>query len=241
MTTRREFVAAGAAMATSGKTLAKAIDAAAPSHPVQHILFQGDSITDVGRDRAHGTPNNQDGLGGGYPLFVAAALRDRYPKRDLAISNRGVSGNTVTDLTARWDTDTLALRPDLLSILIGVNDLWHTLDGNYDGTPEKYHAGYRSLIESTRTALPGVKLVILEPFALKTGAVTDKWFPEFDAFRAAAKDVAHAAHVTWIPLHDNFQKLARDTGPSYWLGDGVHPTLAGHAEIARRWIDAVKI
>jgi lysophospholipase L1-like esterase len=152
-----------------------------------------------------------------------------------------VSGNTVADLQARWDADTLALKPDVLSILIGVNDIWHTLMGQYNGTPEKYQRGYQDLLEGTRTALPHVHLVILEPFVLRTGAVTAKWFPEFDEFRTAASRVAHDMHATFIPLHEMFQQLARKTVPSYWLMDGVHPTLAGHAAITRRWLDAVRL
>jgi lysophospholipase L1-like esterase len=235
--TRRDFLAGSVTAVASTRYAGPA----APPRATSVILFQGDSITDVGRDRKHGEANNQAGLGGGYPLLCAAALRDRDAARDLQIYNRGVSGNTVTDMAARWDTDTLALKPDVLSILIGVNDIWHTLMGQYNGTPEKYQRGFRDLLDRTRTALPHVHLVILEPFVLRTGAVSEKWFPEFDQFRVAASRVAHDLHATFIPLHEMFQQLAKKTGPSYWLMDGVHPTLAGHAAITHRWLDAVKV
>jgi len=209
--------------------------------PSTTILFQGDSITDCSRDRAVAGANDPRGLGTGYPYLLAGALRERHPGSNLQILNRGVSGNTVDDLVARWDRDTLQIRPDVLSILIGVNDIWHTLTGSYSGTPEKYAAGYHDLMERTRKALPDVKLVILEPFVLRTGAVSDAWFPAFDKFRAGARSVAKSAGATFVPLHDMFQELARTASPAYWAADGVHPTIAGHEAIARRWQDAVKL
>ncbi len=236
--TRRDFLAGSATAVASTRYRHRLVT---PPPAARVIVFQGDSITDAGRDRPHDGANDQRGLGGGYPLLCAAALRDRDSTRDLQIFNRGVSGNTVTDLQARWDHDTLALRPDVLSILIGVNDIWHTLMGQYNGTPEKYQRGFGDLLERTRTALPHVHVVILEPFVLRTGAVSEKWFPEFDRYRAAAARVARDMHATWIPLHEMFQQLARKTPPTYWLMDGVHPTLAGHAAITRRWLDAVKV
>lgn len=235
--TRRHFLAGSAAAVASTRYRPRV--AAPPA--ARLVLFQGDSITDVGRDRAHDDANDQRGLGGGYPLLCAAAMRDLDAARDLQVFNRGVSGNTVTDLQARWDHDTLALRPDVLSILIGVNDIWHTLTGNYHSTPEQFRQGYHDLIAATRTALPHVHLVLLEPFVLRTGAVSEKWFPEFDRYRAAAARVARESHATWIPLHDMFQQVARKTPPAYWLMDGVHPTLAGHAAITRRWMAAVRV
>lgn len=248
--TRREFVAgSAAALASRSMLIAPAITPAArPGSFREHgdpartvLLFQGDSITDCSRDRSVTGANDARALGTGYPLLLAGTLRDRYPKRDLQVFNRGVSGNTVTDLEARWSADTLALRPDVLSILIGVNDIWHTLMGQYGGTPEKYETGYHALLDATRTALPSLKLIVMEPFVLRTGAVTNAWFPEFNQFRAAARRVATATQATFVPLHDMFQQLAKSAPPSYWLVDGVHPTVAGHAAIARQWMATVKL
>jgi lysophospholipase L1-like esterase len=245
--TRREFMALAAAMIAADATPAFGAEvrpepaAGRPGSPATTILFQGDSITDCSRDRSVAGANDPRALGTGYPFLLASALRERHPARDLQILNRGVSGNTVTDLVARWDRDTLEIKPDVLSILIGVNDIWHTLTGGYAGTPEKYAAGYHDLVQRTRTALPGVKLVILEPFVLRTGAVSDAWFPAFDKFRAGARTVAKSAGATFIPLHDMFQDLARKSSPAYWAADGVHPTIAGHEAIARRWQAAVSL
>ena len=203
------------------------------------ILFQGDSITDAGRNRSVSGPNQGDGLGFGYPLLIASSLLGAHPERELRCFNRGVSGNTVPDLASRWSSDTMALKPDLLSILIGVNDYWHTLDGSYHGTVQDYEREYGELLERTRAALPEVRIVVLEPFVLRTGVVTDAWLPEFDRRREGAKRVAERAGATFIGLHGLFERLAHQAPPSYWAGDGVHPTLAGHGAIAQLWLETV--
>ena len=204
------------------------------------ILFQGDSITDCGRDRTVTEPNRANALGTGYPLLIASQLLRERPAAGLQIFNRGVSGNTVPDLDARWQTDALNLRPDILSILIGVNDIWHKLNGNYTGTVEQYESGYNALLDRTKSQLPGVRLVVLEPFVLRTGAVTDAWFPEFDLRRAVAARVAERAGATFVPLHGLFERLSREAPPAYWAADGVHPTVAGHGVIARAWLETVR-
>lgn len=127
------------------------------------VLFQGDSITDYGRDRSS-EPNQAPGLGEGYPLLVAARGLLSDPREGLRFFNRGVSGNTVPDLQARWQTDTINIRPDILSILIGVNDFWHVKLGTYAGTAADYEKNYKALLDTTRRALPNVKIVVMEPF-----------------------------------------------------------------------------
>lgn len=203
------------------------------------ILFQGDSITDAGRDRRVAQENSASALGGGYPLLAASHMLRAHPDGELRIFNRGVSGDKVPALQARWETDTIALKPDVLSILVGVNDLWHKLTGGYAGTVADFESQYTELLRHTREALPTVRFVILEPFVLRTGAVDAKWFPEFDVRRAVAARVAKKAGATFIPLQSIFTKLAKSAPPSYWLADGVHPTIAGHAAIADRWREAV--
>jgi len=237
--TRRTFVAGAAAVAAAhherliNEVLGRRTTRQSPGGV---LLFQGDSITDCGRNRRSTAANDPGGLGTGYPLLLASEVRNRRTDRDYQVYNRGVSGNTVEDLRARWNTDTLALKPSVLSILIGVNDIWHTRGGTYNGTVEKYEAGYDALLADTRDALPPVWLIVMEPFVLRTGAVSDDWFPEFDRYRAVAKRVAERHKATFVPLHDMFQDLARKAPSSYWLGDGVHPTLAGHAAIADEWL-----
>src|SRR5450755_2232636 len=109
------------------------------------ILFQGDSITDVGRNRSATGANNAGALGGGYPLIAASHMMRAHPDSGLQIFNRGVSGDKVPALQARWETDTIALKPDILSILVGVNDLWHKLTGNSTGTVADYESQYTEL------------------------------------------------------------------------------------------------
>jgi lysophospholipase L1-like esterase len=244
--TRRDFVTAASAAAGAALLPAAAIgqpSAPAPATPPAEgavVLFQGDSITDAGRDRGVADPNAARALGSGYPLLAAAAALAAHPDRGLRFYNRGISGNKVPDLAARWTADTVALAPDVLSILIGVNDFWHKLGHNYAGTVQDYENQYTALLEETRRALPHVRLIVLEPFVLRCGAVDDRWFPEFDQRRAAAERVAHRAGAAFVPLQRVFDDLARQSTPQYWAADGVHPTPAGHGVIAERWRRAAR-
>jgi lysophospholipase L1-like esterase len=233
--TRREVVQAGLAVG-AGAVLWRI-----PHPPATTVvLFQGDSITDCGRDRAAGDPNRAAALGNGYALLVASAELAAHPRSGLKIYNRGVSGNKVPDLEQRWAADTLALQPDVLSVLIGVNDFWQKQRG-YTGTVADYESGYAALLRATRQALPRVRLVVIEPFVLRCGAVDASWFPEFDERRAAAARVARQANATFVPMQDKFTELASRTSPEYWAADGVHPTPAGHGVIAERWRRAVRL
>ena len=240
--TRRDFVTAATALAGAAFLPAAATAARRPALTDDTvILFQGDSITDAGRDRAAADPNVAHGLGSGYPLLVASAALAAHPDRGLRFYNRGVSGNKVPDLAARWPADTVALAPDVLSILIGVNDFWHTLTGGYTGTVEDYERQYAALLDDTGRALPRARLIVLEPFVLRCGAVDERWFPEFDQRRAAAERVAQRAGATFVELQRVFDDLARKNTPQYWAVDGVHPTPAGHAVIAERWRRAARL
>lgn len=244
---RRGFVAAAGAaagLATVGLPLpalaSPAVLGGRGSRPLT-VLFQGDSITDVFRDRKATGANSSTALGNGYPLLVASVLLASHPGRGLSFYNRGVSGNTVPDLDARWQDDTLALKPDILSLLIGVNDYWHTRGGGYQGTTADYERQFTALLARTRAALPPVRFVILEPFVLRFGAVSDDWFPEFDARRAVARRVAEAAGALFIPLQEMFDQWVEQAPAPYWLLDGVHPSAAGHGAIADLWTRTVRL
>ena len=230
--TRRDFIGATTALVGAARWPAPGTASAQKPGPV--MLFQGDSVTDGGRDRAAAEPNTASGLGTGYPLLVASAALAAHPDRGYRFYNRGISGNKVPDLQQRWVADTLALHPDVLSILIGVNDFWHTLTHGYTGTVQDYEDQYSLLLEQTRQALPNVRLLVLEPFALRCGAVDDRWFPAFDARRVAAARVAARARATFVALQGEFDQRARTVPPQYWAADGVHPTAAGHAVIAEQ-------
>ena len=239
--TRRDVVKSGlAALAAVGGREAGALWPIPRERTGTVVLFQGDSITDWGRDRAVGDPNVASALGRGYPLLVASAELAEHPKSALKFYNRGISGNKVPDLEQRWAADTLALKPDVLSVLIGVNDFWHKRNG-YPGTVADYENGYAALLQATRQALPSVRLVVIEPFVLRCGAVNASWFPEFDERRAAAARVARLVGATFVAMQARFTELASRTSPEYWAADGVHPTPAGHALIAERWRRAVHL
>lgn len=202
------------------------------------ILFQGDSITDAGRSREKaGVPNEQPGLGKGYAWMAAADILVSQP--DVKIFNRGISGNKVFQLAERWQADCLDIKPNILSVLIGVNDIWHTLNGNYKGTVEIYEKDYKTLLERTKKALPEVKLVVCEPFVLRCGAVTDKWFPEFDGYRAAARRVADEFQAVFVPFQAMFDEAVKYAPPEHWAGDGVHPSANGAALMAHTWVRTV--
>lgn len=205
------------------------------------VLFQGDSITDAGRKRERaGEPNVQEALGNGYAWLAAAGLLASRPDADLKVLNRGISGNKVYQLNERWQQDCLDLKPDLLSILIGVNDIWHTKNGNYRGTVAIYERDYTALLQRTRAALPDVRLVVCEPFVLRCGAVDATWFPEFDEYRAAARNVADRFGAKFVAFQTMFDRACKLAPAEHWAKDGVHPSSAGAALMAQAWLDAVR-
>ncbi len=202
------------------------------------LLLQGDSITDAGRSR-----ENNSLRGVGYPNLVASELMYDYPGQ-LNIINRGISGNRVVDLYARIRADFINLKPDYLSILIGVNDVWHEFSASPNGVAdEKYRRVYAMLIEEIKEALPDVKIYILEPFALK-GRGNEAYWEEFDREvrkrAASAKWIAEKYDLTFVPLQSRFDELCEVCPASYWLSDGVHPNEAGHEVIARALLKELK-
>ena len=153
---------------------------------------------------------------------------------------RGISGNKVYQLAERWDEDCLQIKPTVLSILIGVNDLWHKLNGKYQGTVEIYERDYRALLTRTTKALPKVRLVICEPFVLRCGAVNDKWFPEFDTYRASARKIAGEFRASFVPFQAMFDEAVKYAPPEHWAKDGVHPSASGAALMAHEWCKTVE-
>ena len=205
------------------------------------ILFQGDSITDSGRNRDDKTYNNAKVLGSGYPLIAGASLLEKYASLKLKVFNKGISGNKVFQLAERWDTDCLEIKPNILSILIGVNDIWHKLNGQYNGTAEVYRNDYITLLERTKNVLPDVRLIICEPFAVKgVKAVDDKWYPEFYEYQKASKEIAAQFEAIFIPFQKIFDEAQKYAPGIYWTGDGVHPSLAGAQLMAKAWLECIK-
>ncbi|MEO0474594.1 MAG: SGNH/GDSL hydrolase family protein [Planctomycetota bacterium] len=202
------------------------------------VLLQGDSITDAGRDKKNADKYNDFAvLGNGYAKLIAYHLLTVHADKQLKIYNRGISGHKVPDLDARWDKDCIDLKPDVLSILIGVNDMWHKMNGRYQGTPESYETGYKALLKRTKDALPDIQIVVCEPFALRCGAVKDNWFPEWDQRVAGAKAAAESVDALYVPFEQMFKDaVTAGSPPAHWGKDGVHPSGHGQGLMAARWL-----
>ncbi len=202
------------------------------------VLFQGDSITDCGRSREVLNPGNGMGLGNGYASLIAARLLCDQPGGNWNFYNRGISGNRIVDLYARWKIDALNLRPDLISILIGVNDTWHEFGSKNGVEVPRFEQFYRMLMEWTVKELPKTKFIILEPFVLPFGAVGKDWVPEIKQRRAVAKKIAGEFGAVFIPTQSIYDKAVKAAPQEYWLSDGVHPLPAGHQLMADAWVEA---
>ena len=203
------------------------------------FLFQGDSITDGNRTR------NKDlnhVMGHGYQFIVASKLWYDFPKKDFHFFNRGISGNKVPDLAARWKTEAIELKPDLLSILIGVNDLSAFLGGNAHFTAAQYEQDYRELLQQTVQQLPNVQLVIGEPFIVPVGKIKERWdefSTEIHKRQAIAKKLSVEFNAIFIPYQKAFDNAVNNAPAEYWIWDGIHPTPAGHELMAREWMKQV--
>ncbi len=205
------------------------------------ILFQGDSITDAGREKKNELANNAQSFGQGYAFLAASDLLNALPEKNLTIYNRGISGNKVYQLAERWEKDCLDLEPEILSILIGVNDYWHKRKGKYDGTVEVYENDYRELLKLTKEKLPNVKLVICEPFyVLNTSAVDETWIEPMKEYQAAAKRIATEFNALWVPFQQVFDEAIKHAPATYWTGDGVHPAMPGAQLMAQAWLKVVE-
>lgn len=205
------------------------------------VLFQGDSITDAGRDKKKEVPNNAAAFGNGYAFIAASSLLRENPGKNLTIHNRGISGNKVFQLAERWQKDCIDLKPNVLSILIGVNDYWHKRNGNYNGTVEVYENDYRKLVQQTRDIFPDIKLVICQPFAVtKTSAVDDSWMAPLSEYQKVVKKIAVEFKAVWVPFQEVFDEAVKYAPPVYWTADGVHPAMPGAQLMAEAWLRSVK-
>ena len=204
------------------------------------VLFQGDSITD-----AHRSKELDRYMGDGYAVMVAGALGAEYPG-EYTFLNRGVSGNRSVDLYARIKQDIINLKPDYLSILIGVNDVWHEYTRQNGVSAEKFELVYSLIIEEIKQALPDIRIMILEPFVLQGEKTrTTEEFPgrwehfsgEVPLRAQAAQRIAEKYGLVFVPLQEIFDAAERmEPSDGYWLADGVHPTAAGHELIKRQWL-----
>ena len=203
------------------------------------ILFQGDSITDAGRNREVLEPNEPKALGSGYVNLLAAKVLREKPQDALEFLNRGVSGDRSVDLYARWKKDALNLQPDVLSILVGVNDVWHEFVGQNGVESARFETLYRLLLEFTRQSLPHARIIVCEPFLLPCGVVKDDWLTDMHERRTIVQHLAGEVGATFVPFQAAFDKALETAPPDYWAKDGVHPTPAGHQLLADTWLEHV--
>ena len=199
------------------------------------ILFQGDSITACHREG--------DDLGQGYAMLAAKALEKKYPGQFKFI-NRGVSGNRITDLYERRQADILDIKPDFLSILVGVNDVWHEKTGGNGVDVETYLDTYHDLLKEIRQKLPDTKIVLMEPF-VNEGRVTQDDIEYFEgeiAMRSEAVQLLCAKHdVFFLSLQFDLYDLEEQKPAGHWTLDGIHPTLNFHQYMADKWVKAFEV
>jgi lysophospholipase L1-like esterase len=206
------------------------------------ILFQGDSITDTGRARdRQDEANCAPSLGNGYAHFAAARILAKLAEKRPQIFNRGISGNRIPDLYARIREDVLNLKPDVLSILIGVNDTWHHFKRNAGVAHQKFARVYREFLAEVKTELPSLQLVICEPFVLNCGVVDAEWAADITERRAIVQRIAAESSAIFVPFQRMFDDALTRASAEYWLYDGVHPTPAGHALMAELWLNTTKL
>ena len=208
------------------------------------ILFQGDSITDCGRDREDVTST-----GVGYAHMIKGELGCECPGVYEFIT-KGISGNRIVDIYARIKMDIINLKPDYMSLLVGVNDVWHELGGRQNGvSAEKFEKIYDMLIGEVLEALPDTKILILEPFVLEaaatraTEAEPERWNyfkKEVPLRAAAARRIAEKYALPFVELQDKFDEVCKQMPAAYWLYDGVHPTPMGHWIIKNEWMKTFK-
>ena len=197
------------------------------------IVFFGDSITDAGKNLNYYNYS----YGHGFLGFIAGNLLSENPLK-YEILNRGNSGNRIVDLYARIQKDVWAEEPDVLNILIGVNDLWHQIEANNGVKLPRFEKVYRSIIEETIEQFPKIKIILCEPFILK-GTVTEKQFEQYQEIREYAKLVKRLSEeygLLYLPLQEMLDQKCEEFPPECWLWDGVHPTRAGAKIIADEWL-----
>ena len=202
------------------------------------VLFQGDSITDAWRSLIKSSWDREV-LGTGYANMIAAHLSYEEPKKYDFI-NRGINGHRVIDLSARWEDDCINIKPDVLSILIGVNDLLHEIKTQGFVDVNNFEAGYSLLIKQTKKELPNIKIILLEPFITR-GTVTDEYeqiiFSEIKKIQEAVSRIAEKHNLPLVKLQEKFDHFVNVADAARITTDGVHPTYIGHELIKRAWLE----
>lgn len=199
----------------------------------------GDSITDCGRGQPVGE-SLKDGLGNGYVSLVNALLTSTYPAHRIRVINTGLGGNTVLDLEARWEQDVLALNPDWLSVMIGINDVWRQFDSplqaEWHVPLDVYTATLDKLLARTRPRLKG--LVLLSPYFIEPNK-NEPMRALMDQYGAAMRQAAARHRAIFVDVQAAFDTLLKDIHPMTLAWDRVHPDQSGHMLIAHAFLDAI--
>ena len=197
------------------------------------ILFQGDSITDCDRGYA-----DSGEMGYGYASIASALLSEKYPELNLSFVNRGISGDRVEDLLQRWDGDCLQLRPDVVSVLVGVNNTWPRFFGEFSKDDEAFYGDYYSILKKTKDLL-NAQIILCEPFLLPVSDEIKSWREELDPKIEMVRKLANEFNTFLVPFDTMFAEASKDVAPAHWAQDGVHPTQAGHELMAKEWLRCV--
>jgi len=206
------------------------------------ILFIGDSITDMKWGRNEKDRNHY--LGHSYVFLIAARLHTDLPDVEIEFFNRGKSGNTVGDLRNRWQKDAIEMMPDVLSILVGVNDVGRAVRSDSEIDLKQWEVDYRWILNASLKANPKLEIVLLDPFVLPVGRLHGEtawgsWNGECTKLRSIVKRLAADYQAIHIQTQDIFDKASENLEASHWIWDGVHPLPQGHELIARHWLEAV--
>lgn len=208
------------------------------------ILFQGDSVTDCNRMReTEQTWNKMHRMGDGYAFIVKAELNARHPEKDYKILNKGMAGNRLRDLFARIQDDAISYKPDILSILIGINEVWCKINANGVCEPKRFEAVYRLMLEEIKDKLPDTKIVLLEPFTVPAKEMKDgydAWRIPLEPLQEVIARLASEFDCIYVPLQQKMLEMCKLAEPEHWLWDGIHATEAGHRIIADEWLNACK-
>lgn len=212
-----------------------------PSFPQgSRLVFIGDSITDMKWGRNEKDRNHY--LGHSFVYLIASRLGADMPDARLEFFNRGKSGNKVADLRARWRKDAIDMKPDVLTVLIGVNDVSQSRGAGVD--IDRWEADYREILGRSREANPVLRLILLDPFVLRVTRLKPEetwtyWRGLIDRQRKIVAQLAKEFDAVHIPTQEIFDHAAEKAPPEHWIWDGVHPLPQGHELIARNWLRQV--
>ena len=197
------------------------------------ILFQGDSVTDAGRDRSD--PHD---MGNGYPRFASAMIQDSFSDKEFEFVNLGISGNRTEHLVERLEADFIEIQPDIVSIMIGVNDVWHHYSHGIETSDEQFEKNYRVVLDALKTRT-NARILMIQPFLLETvDPAKQAYTEELARKQAIVKQLADEYADAYLPLDEILHRETEEE-PAYYAADGVHPTPDGACYIGEAYLGAI--